>query len=213
MFVKICGLRDLKELEVVERYADATGVIVECESKRRIDIEKAREIVECSKIPVFLVSTLKDLDGWMRILKEVDSGYVQIHSEVSPDFVEKIRDLGVKVMKAFEVPKFSNDPERDAEILIKKIDSYDLDFILLDSGRGSGLTHDHRISEIVSRHFKIILAGGLNPKNVYEIVEYVKPFGVDVSSGVERYGRKDEELIRDFVKIVRKLNNDQLRCL
>jgi len=78
-----------------------------------------------------------------------------------------------------------------------------VDRILLDTGKGSGLTHDHRVSRIVARKFDVVIATGLNPENVCEVVNFVKPFGVDVSSGVERNGRKDEELVRKFVERVR----------
>ncbi len=204
MFVKICGIKSLEELEIVEKYADATGVVVECESKRRVTLGRAREIVECANIPVFVVSTLTNLNAWMRVIEKTHAKYVQIHAEVSPNLVEKVRELGIRVMKAFRVPKLSEKPERDAKLLIESIKLYDADLILLDTGKGSGLTHDHRVSRIVAKEFDIILAGGLNPQNVAGIVEFVKPFGVDVSSGVERNGRKDERLVAEFVREVRE---------
>ncbi len=203
MFVKICGIKSLEELEIVEKYADATGVVVECESKRRVTLERAKVIVECANIPVFVVSTLTDFNAWMRVIEKTHAKYVQIHAEVSPNLVGKVRELGIRVMKAFRVPKLSEKPERDAKLLIESIKLYDADLILLDTGKGSGLTHDHRVSRIVAKEFDIILAGGLNPQNVAGIVKFVKPFGVDVSSGVERNGRKDERLVAEFVKEVR----------
>ncbi len=203
MFVKICGIKSLEELEIVEKYADATGVVVECESKRRVTLERAKVIVECANIPVFVVSTLTNLNAWMKVIEKTHAKYVQIHAEVSPNLVGKVRELGIRVMKAFRVPKLSEKPERDAKLLIESIKLYDADLILLDTGKGSGLTHDHRVSRIVAKEFDIILAGGLNPQNVAGIVKFVKPFGVDVSSGVERNGRKDERLVAEFVKEVR----------
>jgi phosphoribosylanthranilate isomerase len=207
MFVKICGIKSLEELEIVEKYANATGVVVECESKRRIPLEKAKEIIECANIPVFVVSTLTDLNGWMRVIEKTQAEYVQIHAEVSPDLVEKVKELDIRVMKAFRVPKVSKNPEMDAKSLIEQIRLYEADLILLDTGKGTGLTHDHRVSRIVAKEFDVILAGGLNPQNVAEIVEFVKPFGVDVSSGVEKNGRKDEKLVADFVREVRKFES------
>ncbi|ADB57280.1 phosphoribosylanthranilate isomerase [Archaeoglobus profundus] len=207
MFVKICGIKSLEELEIVEKYANATGVVVECESKRRITLEKAREIIECANIPVFVVSTLTDLNAWMRVIEKTQAEYIQIHAEVSPDLVGKVKELDIKVMKAFRVPRLSENPERDAKSLIEKIELYDVDLILLDTGKGSGLIHDHRVSRIVAKEFDIILAGGLNPQNVAKIVEFVKPFGVDVSSGVEKNGRKDEKLVTDFVREVRRFES------
>lgn len=207
MFVKICGIRDLNDLRIVERYADATGVVVECESKRRISLDEAKAIVENAEIPVFVVSTLSDFGGWRWVVEKTNAEYVQIHTDsINPKDVERIKsEFGVFIMKAFKVPKKSEDPIKDAEKLIEQIEQFEVDRILLDTGKGSGITHDHRVSRIVAEKFDVVLAGGLNPRNVAEIVEFVKPFGVDVSSGVERNGRKDEDLIREFVSVVKRL--------
>ena len=200
MFVKICGVRTLEELRIVEKYADATGVVVECESKRRIPLDVAGRIIENSEIPVFVVSTLDKFEDWANLIEKLDADYVQIHAEVEPEIVDGVREMGVSVMKAFEVPKVCSDPKHEAEKLIERIEEFRADYILLDTGKGSGKIHNHRISKIVAERFEIILAGGLNPENVSEIVEFVKPVGVDVSSGVESGRGKDEKKIRDFVR-------------
>ncbi len=205
MFVKVCGIRNLDDLSFVERYADATGVIVECESKRKVSLDEARKIVLAATIPVFVVSTLRDFEGWKDIIKRTEAEYVQIHTDsIAPKDVERIKsEFGVFIMKSFKVPRRSEKPEEDAERLVESIERFEVDRVLLDTGKGSGLTHDHRVSRIVARRFKVVLAGGLNPENVCNILKFVKPFGVDVSSGVERNGRKDPELVRKFVERVR----------
>lgn len=203
MFIKICGIKTERELNIVEKYGDATGVIVKTESKRRVSLERAKELIEISSIPVFTVSTLEDLKSWAEVIEKTGTEYIQIHSNMDVETVERLKEeYSVFIMKAFKVPKRSIFPERDAENLIKEIEKYKdiVDRILLDTGKGSGVTHDHRVSRIVCRRFDVVLAGGLNPKNVREIVDYVKPSGVDVSSGVERGGEKREDLIRSFVE-------------
>ncbi len=207
MFVKVCGIKSGEELRVVERYADATGVVVECESKRRISLEKAKEIIEIAKIPVFVVSTLDNFNDWANVIERTNASYVQVHTDsIEPKDVERIKsEFGVFLMKAFKVPKKSEDPIKDAEKLIDRIEQFEVDRILLDTGRGTGITHDHRVSRVVAENFDIVLAGGLNPRNVAEIVKFVRPFGVDVSSGVENNGRKDEMLIRKFVEALEEL--------
>ena len=205
MFVKVCGIRDLNDLRTVERYADATGVVVECESKRRVSLDDAKVIVENARIPVFAVSTLSDFEKWSRVIEATNARFVQIHTDaINPGDVERIKsEFGVFIMKAFKVPRRSEDPAKDADSLIERIEMFEVDRILLDTGKGSGITHDHRVSRMVAEKLEIVLAGGLNPQNVAEVVEFVKPFGVDVSSGVEKNGRKDESLIREFVRKVR----------
>ncbi len=206
MFIKICGIKSLEELEIVEKFANATGVVVECKSKRRVSIERAKEIIENSKIPVFLVSTLESLEDWIRLIDLTNARFVQVHSDANPKVIEGLKDLGIFVMKAFKVPRSSENPEREAEKLAEVIESYNADLILLDTGKGSGKTHDHRVSRILAKRFRVVLAGGLNPNNVFEIVNFVKPYGVDVSSGVEKDGKKDERLISRFVEEVRRFD-------
>lgn len=213
MFVKVCGIKSLEELRVVEKYVNATGVVVECESKRRVPIEVARLIVENAEIPVFVVSTLESFEDWANLIEKIDASHVQIHSNAKPEVVDRVREMGVSVMKAFRVPRSSSNPELEAEKLVKKIREYRVDFILLDTGKGSGKTHDHRISRIIAKRFDVVLAGGLNPENVARIVEFVKPFGVDVSSGVETGGRKDERKIRDFIKVLKFERSSSDFCL
>ena len=207
MFVKICGIRSLEELKVVERYANATGVVVECESKRKLPIEEAKELIAQAEIPIFVVSTLESFEDWCYLIEKTEADYVQIHTDkISPKDCERIkREFDVFIMKAFKVPKQSENPDVDAEKLIEDIERFDADMILLDTGKGSGLIHDHRISRIIAERYDIVLAGGLNSKNIAKIVEFVKPFGIDVSSGVEINGRKDEGLIKEFVSMVKKL--------
>lgn len=205
LFVKVCGVRDEDELEIVEKFADATGVVVECESKRRISLEKAREIVEIAKIPVFAVSTSDEFEVWGEIIVRSNTSFIQIHSKtINQKVIERIKgEFGVYIMKTFEIPISSENPEEDADKIIDEMERYEADRFLLDSGKGSGKIHDLRVSRIIARKFDVLLAGGLNQRNVGRIVRYVRPFGVDVSSGVEKNGRKDQNLIRMFVKEVK----------
>lgn len=204
MFVKICGVKSFEELKIVEKYADATGVIVRTESKRRVDENFAREIIERSKIPVFLVSTLKSFEDWSEIIKFCKPEWIQIHTEVNSKLIEKLKSsFDVSVALALEVPTFCSNPFDEARKVLKSAKESKADIIILDSGKGSGRLHDLRISKIVAENIDIVLAGGLNPENVFEVVRFVRPFGVDVSSGVERDGKKDENLIKLFVEKIK----------
>ncbi len=192
MIVKICGIRSLEELSLVERYADVTGVVVRSNSRRCVDLDVAKEIVASSSIPVFVVSTAKTLEEWLEIVSKTECSLVQVHSEMKLDEFERLKEH-VRVMKAFIV---DSNPER----IVAEINSYSPHFVLLDSGCGSGKVHDWSISREVARRYGIFLAGGLNPENVVKAVKAVRPLGVDVSSGVEENGRKSERLIAEFVR-------------
>ena len=204
MIVKICGIKRAEELEFVERYADFTGVVMDRQSKRFVDVERAREIVEVSSIPVFAVVTSMSFDEACRIADRLNAGHIQIHSENFPveDFL-RLKDLDFTLAKAFRIPKKAENHLDEAKALIERIRAYNPDFCILDTGKGSGEVHDIRVSREVARKEGIILAGGLNPENVRSVIEFVKPAGVDVSSGVERNGRKNENLVKNFVRVVK----------
>ena len=209
MFVKVCGIRSIEELEIVE-IADATGVVVKAKSKRAIGFDTAREIISHASIPVFAVSTAKTFEEWMEIIDCCKAEYIQVHSEMSVEDFERLRnEFGGIITKAFIVAKECRNPAVEAAKLVEKMIDYSADYYLLDTGAGSGAIHDHRVSREVVKMLKakkVILAGGLNPSNVAEIADYVKPFGVDVSSGVERDGRKDGELVKVFVERAKSVN-------
>jgi len=205
MFVKICGIRDKSELGFVEGYADASGVVVRAESKRRISLEKAREIISVARIPIFAVSTESRYEGWMEIIEKTGTKHIQIHSDMNLKEYEKLRnDFDGIITKTFIITKRSYNPEEEAEKMLEEVSLYDADFFLFDTGKGSGRLHDLRVTkEICKKVDRAILAGGLNPVNVRGIIEFVKPFGVDVSSGVENNGRKDPSLIKDFIEVIK----------
>lgn len=192
MIVKICGVKSLEELEIVEKYADYAGVVVKSNSRRCVELEVAREIMESSSIPVFAVSTSKTFAEWEEIVTKTECKFAQVHAEMSLEDFEKLKEIA-RVMKAFIV-------NGSAEDILRQIEFYSPHYILLDSGCGSGKVHDWSVSREIARKFAIFLAGGLNGENVERAIRLVRPAGVDVSSGVERNGFKDEELVRIFVR-------------
>ena len=204
MFIKICGVKTFEEIEIVERYADATGVIVESNTKRCVSIETAHALIRSTSIPVFVVSTATSIKKWCEIIEKTDADYIQIHSDMPSTKAEILKkSYGVKIAKAFRVPRKSENVVKDVQILSREIEAYPADFYILDTGEGTGKIHDLRISKTVAERYPIILAGGLNPRNVREVLEYVNPWGVDVSSGVEKEGKKNENLVKEFVERVR----------
>lgn len=197
--VKICGLMEKEHVEVaVQAGADAIGFVF-APSKRKITIDKARELAkgipsEVWKIGVFVNATKEEL---LTAFQEVPLDFIQYHGHETPEFV---RTNNVPSIKALSV-------HNEADVLQAK--QYDTDFYLFDAPGtdyqgGSGEVFDWKLMEgndIPTE--KIILAGGLNPNNVKVAIEQIKPFMVDVSSGVERNGTKDIKLIQAFIRAVK----------
>ncbi|MFZ0579191.1 MAG: phosphoribosylanthranilate isomerase [Psychrobacillus psychrotolerans] len=197
--VKICGLMEKEHVEVaVQAGADAIGFVF-APSKRKITIDKARELAkgippEVWKIGVFVNATKEEL---LTAFQEVPLDFIQYHGQETPEFV---RTNNVPSIKALSV-------HNEADVIQAK--QYDTDFYLFDAPGtdyqgGSGEVFDWKLMEgndIPTE--KIILAGGLNLNNVKVAIEQIKPFMVDVSSGVERNGTKDIKLIQAFIRAVK----------
>lgn len=209
MKVKICGIRDEEELKICIKYADAVGFVTEypLDVPWNISREEARKLIK--KTPPFVstvVVTSGSAEKVAEIVEYTRPDAVQLHGEESEREVREIVDTGVKVIKA--LPVDVNTGRIYGEDAVKVALSYErtgVDAILLDSkvGRsgGTGKTFNWVIARKVRERINLplILAGGLDSGNVRIAVEYVKPYAVDVISGVETNGRKDERKVREFV--------------
>ncbi len=196
--VKICGIKRLKDaLLACEFGADAIGFVFYEKSPRYISEDKARKIIE--KLPPFIckvgVFVNPEPSYLKKIIEETGINAIQLHGEESPYILEWIK---LSVIKAIRIEK-----KKDLESLNywKKASA-----ILLEGksklgygGVGAGFNHD--LIKGLTERYRIIIAGGLNPKNVRNIILKLKPYGVDVSSGVEiSPGIKDEKLMKEFIK-------------
>ncbi|MGG2112209.1 phosphoribosylanthranilate isomerase [Lysinibacillus pakistanensis] len=198
--VKICGLKEQQHVRAaVEAGADAIGFVF-APSKRQISIEQAHQLAkdvprEVLKIGVFVNPSVEELRA---AVEGVPLDYVQFHGEETPEF---IRQQGYPAIKALSV--------RDKED-VRAAANYNVDYYLFDAPGtdfkgGSGHTFDWTLLEMagISRD-KLILAGGLKAENIAEAVSLVSPYMVDVSSGVETDGIKDEAKINAFIQAVKK---------
>ncbi len=199
--VKICGTTSLKDaLLAVESGADAVGFIFYKESPRNISQKDVKEIVV--QLPPFVESigvfVNETSDKVNRIAEQCRLTAVQLHGDESPAFCRRIKR---RVVKAVRV--------KDAESL-KGMSDFDVSGFLLDayneeSRGGTGRVFDWNLALRAKKQGPVIIAGGLNPYNVYTAIHRVKPYGVDVCSGVEKSpGVKDPEKISEFIKAVRK---------
>lgn len=217
-WVKICGTTNLEDaLTAVEAGANAVGFVFYENSPRNVSADEARAMVQklpdsVEKIGVFVnesserVSAIADAVGLTAVqfhgdehknpeLYEIDR---RVFLCVPAEWVEKTRrEKGEAMGSLMAVPK-------------------NLSAIMLDSGNnglrgGTGRPFDWTEAawfvSLVSKHTPVVVAGGLSPANVGEAIDILKPWGVDVVSGVEaRPGKKDPQKVRAFVKAVREMD-------
>ncbi|MEM2909842.1 MAG: phosphoribosylanthranilate isomerase [Nitrososphaerota archaeon] len=207
--VKICGITREQDLaDAVDAGADAVGFVVASPlSPRNLTYERAKELIK--KVPVFVdsvvVTVMADVDELLRVCNLLRPSALQIHSNNLLN-AEKLRDTfpDIKLIKAINVREVS-----DVEYLKGSLNEFDA--LLLDSLAGGyggqGKVHDWKISRRAVEYLypkPVILAGGLTPENVEDAVRSVRPYAVDVSSGVETSpGIKDKKKIFEFVKNAR----------
>ncbi|HIJ59363.1 MAG TPA: phosphoribosylanthranilate isomerase [Nitrospirae bacterium] len=194
--VKICGITKLEDAIIaVDAGADALGFVFYKQSPRYVTKEIAKSIIETlppfvSTVGVFVNEDPKIID----LIQNVTGiDYIQLHGDESPD----ITCLWKKTIKAIRVNKI---------IDLAFIEQYNCSTFLLDtytkeSYGGTGQIFNWDIALEAKKFGKIILSGGLNPENISKAVRYVKPYAVDVSSGVESRikGKKDPQKVRDFI--------------
>jgi len=209
MRVKICGIHSLDEAqEVIEAGADALGFHIELEHSRcLVAAEAAGEII--SKLPPFISSVVvtseTDPKQLLRIMKSSGATTLQLHNEVSPETVNAVRTLFFNTKIYVAIPVTG-----DESIPIAKSFENSADTVILDSMNkqttargGTGKTHDWSISKkiVESTSLRIILAGGLNPGNVAGAIKAVRPYAVDVNSGVSNPdGTKNFLKVKEFVE-------------
>lgn len=198
MIVKICGIKTLEIAQIAsDAGADLLGFVF-APSKRQITPKDAARIAQAlprsvKKVGVFVNETAENI---VQIADYVGLNMIQLHGEETPHIVHK---LTYPTIKAFPID----------EIMQNNVRDFPSDYTLIDSpkGRYHGGTGQpfnwHLATHLAHDKDKLILAGGLTPENVNDAVRIVKPYGVDVSSGVETNGEKDSLKIKQFIKNVK----------
>ena len=197
--IKICGITNLDDA----LFAHSLGVealgFVFATSKRRITAVDASKIIDklpqsILKVGVFVNEEEKRI---REILEFCYLDVLQFHGEEPPSYINRFRE---KTIKSFRIKD---------ELSLKSIPEYKADAYLLDTYSplahgGTGKTFNWNVAIEAKKFGPIILSGGLNPNNVQEAIEKVRPCAVDVSSGVESSpGKKDKKKLEEFVKRVR----------
>jgi len=194
MFVKICGITNEEDaLLSVAMGATALGFVF-APSKRQITPGRAADIVKRLPSGIITVGVFRDhhAKSVARIMREVGLRGAQLHGRETATEVDTITAEVGWVMKAVVAGS------RDAETC----DRYRTDLILVDSAQpGSGESYDWSIFASMPKGVRYVVSGGLTPENVKEAITMTSPYGVDVSTGVEREpGRKDATKVRRFVQ-------------
>ncbi len=224
--VKICGHRTLEDVRAA-RGADALGFVVATPaSPRNLSVPQAQALIESARDAhthtIVLVTTETDPGILAGLVEQLKPHVLQVHRELSPAKLKEIADAlppAVQLWGLLGIPPDAHAKERveRARELVKA----PLDALVLDTHKGSrsggtGLPHDWgtsaRVREAVSP-LPVVLAGGLTPENVRAAVERVRPWAVDVSSGVERSGRKCPHTIERFLEEVRRCGTAQAQTL
>ncbi len=192
-FIKICGVRSVRDAQlVVGANATALGVIL-AESRRRVTLAEARDIAESVDGRILVVGVFRDSGPELivRALESVHLDVVQIHGELADDVLSEVRSRDVGIIKAL--------PIGSREFL--EFDESTVDAVLVDGPvPGSGTVHSWRALQHRTFERPVIAAGGLTPSNVLDVLASTGAWGVDVATGVETAtGAKDPKLVLDFV--------------
>lgn len=206
--IKICGIRTFDDIRIMNRYRpDFTGFIL-AKSQRKVEIPELKSLlkelnIEITPVGVFVNETID------KVLEAIEVGIrvVQLHGDESEEYIEaltkKLENSSIKIWKAIRI---GEDPLGD----MLKLENYvGVDGILLDrfsakAYGGTGEVFNWKSFEKYPFKQGIILAGGLKAENVMTGIQYLKPFCVDVSSGVELDGKKDENKVKELISLLRE---------
>lgn len=195
--IKFCGLKRIEDIKYAnDLKPDFIGFVFAPKSKRFVDADTARELknlldTEIKAVGVFVD---EDINVVTKLLKDGIIDIAQLHGSEDEEYIKSLRAICDKpIIKAFTI--VSKDD-------IKKANESTADYILLDSGKGSGETFDWDLIKEVNRPY--FLAGGLTLDNVENAVKTLHPFVVDVSSGIETDGFKDFDKMCRFAQLTER---------
>ncbi len=194
---KLCGLSRASDIEAAnELKPEYIGFVFAPKSRRYVSPQTAGELKKLLSPEIHAVGVFvnEDVEKAAELLRSGIIDIAQLHGDESEEYISQLRKLTDKqIIKAFKI-KDANDIS-DAKLC-------SADYILLDSGAGTGKTFDWKLLEDIHRLY--FLAGGLTPDNAADAVRQIRPYAVDVSSGIESDGIKDKSKMTAFVEAVRK---------
>ena len=195
--IKICGIRRLEDIEIANRYQPDYIGFVFAESKRQVTRNLARTLKENLDPNITAVGVFVDApaDEILKLYGDEIIDMVQLHGSESEEFILNLKEKTnheLKVIKAIEMYD---------GIDITEYDDSKADYLLFDSGKGSGKTFDwNLIRKDLKKEF--FIAGGLTSQNIKDAINEFNPYAVDLSSSLEVNGFKDENKIREIMEVI-----------
>jgi phosphoribosylanthranilate isomerase len=218
VWIKICGITNEEDaLKISDLGADALGFILSTESARKIEPDKAKELILATKDkfinvrdkkgPSFVgVFVNENIGKVTEIAEKIGLDYIQLSGDETLDYLKKIKkhNKNIKLIKLIRV----KDNVSSFAVISKQMLEFKkvADFFLLDTFKeniygGTGKSFNWELVKGLSEDFPVILAGGLDCENVAEAIQIVKPFGIDASTRLEESpGKKDIRKVEIFIK-------------
>jgi phosphoribosylanthranilate isomerase len=207
--IKICGMTEVSHARAaVEAGADLIGVVL-ARSPRQVTRERAKEIATAVKkyrVPVVGVFVNMPVATVNRVAVSCGLDWVQLSGDESWEYCQQIEKPLIKTihispsLSEGELLAQMEDGERQLDF---RPPVYLLDTLVKGKYGGTGQAFAWQIARRAAAKFPVIIAGGLKPENVGRVVARLRPWGVDVSSGVESKGAKDIDKIKAFIQAVR----------
>ena len=195
--IKICGIKRLEDIEMVNRYKPDYIGFVFADSKRKVSHDLAKELKNNLDSDIISVGVFVD-SPQEEILGLFEDGIIEVAQLHGSESEQYILDLKKKTNGEL---KIINAIEMTQEIDLLEYNDSNSDYLLLDSGKGSGKTFDWSlIRKDIKKEF--FLAGGLNSENVTHAVEEFNPYAVDLSSSLETDDVKDENKIKEIMEVI-----------
>lgn len=195
--IKFCGLSRICDIESVnEIMPEYIGFVFVSKSKRYITPDKAKQLKSLLHPSIQAVGVFvdEDINTILYLLKEEIIDIIQLHGHENETYIQELKQHAkAPIIQAFRIQS-----KQDIQNAIQS----SADYILLDSGAGTGQVFDWELIQNVHRPY--FLAGGLFSNNVKSAIQTLHPYAVDVSSGVETNGYKDKEKMVAFASAIRK---------
>ncbi|WP_176759044.1 phosphoribosylanthranilate isomerase [Alkaliphilus peptidifermentans] len=205
--VKICGIRSMNDIEILNEYRPDYCGFVFAESKRKVGLTEVKELIPYLQKEILPVGVFVDQEITF-IMKAIEAGIkvVQLHGDEDQQFINelkiKINNNQISIWKVIRINKeIASDREPYLNINGLIFDKYSA-----VAYGGTGVAFNWDILSGKTFEAPIVLAGGLTADNLKDAVRIVNPFCVDVSSSVETHGYKDKEKVKVFVKKLKSLN-------